>query len=286
MTWTTYEVVFRLKTPMHIGAGKVGNLQQTRSYVAGQTFWGALTHRLTRDQYHGVGAATDSALYKIIGEQVNNHLAYTYFYPALKESDSYTVHFPWENKTAFTQRFLNSYASTALVYPQQAAAEGTLHEIEFVSPQTMEMNSQPVYLLGYIFEHTDTDLSWQDALNRLQLGGERGYGWGAVSLVHIRAIDSSDTLFNLSTFSVDTTNTRPHISVAENTHLLAHTYHDGMQIKGRIEPLVSRQWDSTRESNQYAGQLLSFSGQAFTPGSITVSPATIAINPFGLWNAV
>ena len=271
---------------MHIGAGKVGNLQRTRPYVAGHTFWGALTHRLTRDQYAGVRSATDSTLYQEIGEQVNNHLAYTYFYPAVENDGMHVAQLPWQKESAFTQRFLHSYASTALVYPQQSAAEGTLHEIEYISPQTIEMNSQPVYLMGYIFEHSDNLLPWENALNRLQFGGERGYGWGSVTLVHTRTIEQPDTLFSFPSISVTTTGTRPHIDLSENTPMLAHTYPHGLSIKGHTEPLVSRKWDSTSETSQYAGQLLSFSGQAFTPGSVVTEPATVAINNFGLWEAV
>ena len=53
MTWTAYRVVFKLRSPMHIGCGKVGNVQRTRPYVIGRNFWGALTMRLTRDATQG-----------------------------------------------------------------------------------------------------------------------------------------------------------------------------------------------------------------------------------------
>src|SRR5213082_2804295 len=72
MTWTAYRIVFRLLSPMHIGWRKVGNLQQTRPYVLGRSLWGALTARLTR-----ISGSND---YSEIGEQVDQQLAFTYFY--------------------------------------------------------------------------------------------------------------------------------------------------------------------------------------------------------------
>ena len=36
MTWEAYAVVWRLKSPLHAGRGKVGNLQLTRPYVTGR----------------------------------------------------------------------------------------------------------------------------------------------------------------------------------------------------------------------------------------------------------
>jgi hypothetical protein len=49
MTWTAYRVVFRVKTPLHIGDAKMGNVHYTRPYVTGRAIWGALTERVTRD---------------------------------------------------------------------------------------------------------------------------------------------------------------------------------------------------------------------------------------------
>ena len=69
MRWTTFSVIFRLRTPMHIGLCKVGNLQQTRSYIPGKTLWGALTEWLTRDQCRGGEPAVDSKQYEPVGAE-------------------------------------------------------------------------------------------------------------------------------------------------------------------------------------------------------------------------
>jgi hypothetical protein len=49
MNWIGYRVVFRLRSPLHIGWRKAGNVQVTRPYLTGRSFWGALTERLVRD---------------------------------------------------------------------------------------------------------------------------------------------------------------------------------------------------------------------------------------------
>jgi len=62
-----------------------------------------------------------------------------------------------------------------------AAAERMLYEVEFLSPRTLD-TGESVFLKGYVFERDGCSLKWKSTLKRLQLGGERGYGWGSVEL--------------------------------------------------------------------------------------------------------
>lgn len=173
MMWRVYRVNFRLGSPLHIGWGKVGNLQHTRPYVTGRVLWGALTMRLTRDAANGRGPATDSRDYQRLGEQVHQSLAFTYFYPATQAKDDYQIAWPWQNENSFRRRFLCSYQGTALSSFHRSAATGMLHEVEFVSPYTLD-TGDPVFLVGYVFEREGSTLAWQDAFKRFQIGGERG----------------------------------------------------------------------------------------------------------------
>jgi len=133
MNWIGYRVVFRLRSPLHIGWRKVGNVQVTRPYLTGRSFWGALTERLARDTMARTGQiATNSNGYREVGKQVNEVLAFTYFYPALQSGNNYQVVWPWDDERTFRHRFLSSYQSTALIYPAHSAAEGSLHEIEYL----------------------------------------------------------------------------------------------------------------------------------------------------------
>ncbi len=284
MSWKAYRVVLRLHSPLHIGHSKVGNLQRTRPYVTGRVLWGALTMRLTRDEYQGRGPAANSQQYYVFGEQVHEFLAFTYFYPALKSNtnEGYSVQWPWKNESAFRHSFLSSHAGTALSYPAQSATEGTLHEVEFISPRTLD-TGEPVFLMGYVFEKEGCTLTWQAAFQRLQLGGERGYGWGDVELVEIQAATDQHMFGGSATF--DSTSDQLSISLHKDGRLLAHVLTEGLPVAGDVEPLVGREWQSNNLRNRYAGQHVGFSEVCFTPGSIACENSKFEMGRFGIWRA-
>lgn len=280
MTWRAYQVIFRLRSPMHIGWRKVGNVHRTRPYVMGRVMWGALAMRLTRDAAQGRVLATDSRDYRYVGDQVHQSVAFTYFYPALKSGDDYQVAWPWDNESTFRRRFLSSYASTALSYPSQSAAEGMLHEVEFISPRTLD-TGEPVFLRGYVFEKTGNGLAWESACKRLQMGGERGYGWGKVELVKADE-HSDDHLFDgLATFYGD--DNVSIIRLPTDGRLLAHTLAANLPAAGDIEPLVGREWRSDDPPRCHVGQYVSFTDVCFIPGTVVRQALDFAVEEFGVW---
>ena len=282
MSWCCYRLVFRLRSPLHVGAGQVGNVQRTRPYVTGKALWGALTARITRDTHPSATAAD----YRRIGEQVNEQLAFSYFYPAVdKEIDVW----PW-GKTAdeFSWRYLNTYAATALDYPCNTATEGSLHEAEFISPVTR--NGEAVDLIGYIFQQEGCQLPWKDkeTLNRLQLGGERTYGWGRVKL-------ESEPLPTNEVFGYrfELKGKRPIVIVPANSVLLAHTLaadfdDEGVirravrSIQGQIEPLVGRE---TTIQNRF-GAHRSEARICYVPGSQVKTELKVRVGAYGIWEAI
>ncbi|WP_322797546.1 RAMP superfamily CRISPR-associated protein, partial [Thermoflexus sp.] len=182
MAWVHYVLRFRLLSPLHIGDRKMGNLMQTRPYVTGRVLWAALTARLTRD----LGRGTRARGYQGIGAKIKKNFRFGYLWPSL---DGETPYFPWDHDD-FEYLLLGSYVSTAIDYDRQAAQEGSLHEVEFIAP--VARDGRPVYLIGDLWVRVDDPwvrdvLSpelqrlWE-VLNRLQLGGERTYGWGRVCL--------------------------------------------------------------------------------------------------------
>jgi len=274
MNWIGYRVVFRLRSPLHIGWRKAGNVQVTRPYLTGRSFWGALTERLVRDEAVRTGQmATDSNGYQKIGAQVNECLAFTYFYPALRSGNDYQVVWTWDDERTFRRRFLSSYQSTALVYPAHSAAEGSLHEIEFLSPHMLD-TADPVYLVGYVFAHKDCSLPWRDALTRLRFGGERGYGWGKTELVRLEK--ANNDVFG---YAVDCSGSRPVITVPQDKRLLAHTKPDQAMIAGEVEPLVGREW----HNNSGAGVSITHCEVVYAPGGIATNEHCFAVESFGLW---
>lgn len=283
MNWTLYRLVFRLRSPLHVGWGKIGNVQRTRPYLTGRSFWGGLTMRLTRLRHGRNGPVNESAAYQAVGDELNRTLAWTYFYPALRQDGATRVHWPWTEAGDFAPRFLSSYGSTALVYPNQAAAEATLHEVEFISPHTLEQATQPVYLAGYVFAHSDAADDWRAACRLLQFGGERSYGWGDVAVAALEPLSSAELFDDAATF--DGRGPRPRLSVPANGRLLAHTHPAGAQLAGNVEPLVGREWRSGNASNRHSGAHVEYSGIFLSPGGTALTATSFVVDPFGLWRA-
>lgn len=233
MTWAAYRVIFRLLAPMHIGWRKVGNLQQTRTYVTGRVLWGALTARLTRES-----GGND---YKGFGDLVDDQLAFTYLYPS---NNPYVVsHWPWAaTRDEFAWNFMGSYASTSLENGRNAE-EGSLHETEFIAPHTHGDDPKQVYLVGYIFENKQGEkLPWQGILRKLQFGGERSYGWGRVEPVK----EMLEEVKNGKCFDYDLEcdHNRPLlIAPRVDMRLLAHTVatDEPERQRGAVEPLLGRE---------------------------------------------
>lgn len=272
MTWTAYQVSFRLLSPMHIGWRKLGNLQQTRPYVTGRSLWGALTARLTRE----FGGSD----YPSIGKEADAQLIFTYFYPSSRP-DSVSL-WPWSDQwDEFAWTFLGSYASTALENGRYAEA-GSLHETEYIAPYTRNSTygevPTSVYLVGYIFQNDNSagKLHWQEILRKLQFGGERGYGWGRVDLEHCEEIKDGKCFdYELSCQGV-----RPQITVPEGKELLAHTIAvDDTGVVGTIEPLVGRE----TKSHTSFGKSLSNAEVCWVPGGKVTQEQTFQIHEKGIW---
>lgn len=280
MTWQKYTLCFRLLSPLHIGYRKVGNLMQTRGYVSGKAMWAALTARLTRDSGYG----TDGSSYRDMGQAVNKSFRFSYLYPALpkdatqvvKSVDDLIIHYPWED-SLFDYRFLSSYASTALDYDHQAAAEGLLHEVEFIRPQTRPLadNAKPlqVYLMGELYVRNNLDsklVNWHAALSRIQLGGERGYGWGRL---HLESLLDQEAIEELT------------IKVEKDKPVLAHVQAEGVNIVGPVEPLVG--WERDNDENSAKNWRLSWPVLiCYAPGAVVKSKTTFTIGHYGIWQQV
>ncbi|PID84853.1 MAG: hypothetical protein CSB13_11025 [Chloroflexi bacterium] len=267
MSWHRYDLVFRLLAPLHIGWRKTSNLQQTRGYVPGKNQWAALTARLTRDYDND----TNALRYQEIGEQVLEHFRFSYLYPALSDEAGYTVHYPWEDD--FDYLFLDSYASAALDYTSQSAADGLLHETEFIASNTRD--GRPVYLVGtvYVQTHLPGPLDkWQDALNKFQFGGERGYGWGSMRKVTCER----DEAYNED---------EPKMLVAKNGCITAHLKTENMTgITGPVEALIG--WERNHEDGKPNWSLSKKAVVCYAPGANVEEETLFAISHYGIWEKV
>lgn len=276
MSWQKHRLCFRLLSPLHIGYRRIGNLMQTRGYVPGKVLWAALTARLTRDSGNGA----DGQRYLDIGKRINKHFRFGYLYPALPKDIKKAIHsvddlepyYSWEDNL-FDYRFLSSYASTALNYDQHVAAEGLLHETEFIRSWACPLHnndqSLPVYLVGcvYVQNNLSQELAgWRIALGRVQLGGERGYGWGRLRLASTQSI-----------------NTDPIINLEANDRILAHAQGDRANLIGTVEPLIGWERNNTGEGRK--NWRLSSATVCYAPGAICQNPTTFTIGDYGIWQA-
>lgn len=289
MSWQAYQVTLRMVSPLHIGAGRVSYLQRARPYVTGRVIRGALVSRMAR--LCNERGETDGDPYRRVSKTFAQFMTFTYFYPALENDGGWKLEFPWEDETGFRRRFMSSYVSAALRYPQQTAAEGLLYETEFLSPNTLD-SGEPVYLMGYIFVEEERlkegKYPWKDALCRLQLGGERGYGWGEVRLVEdgLKQIRTDTRLFDEVRFGFE--KNRPFVYLEARQHILAHVPAKCSALRGPVEPVIGREWraDNNKKGNGeriHIGQHLAFDDIYYTPGSLTVRPEKFIIGEAGYW---
>jgi hypothetical protein len=269
-----YKFVLHLKTPLHVGAGRVGNLQLARPFLIGKTLWGALTARITRDTRPG---ATGSD-YREIGDQIKEQLAFSYFYPSTgQEVDVW----PWDDDAdEFDWRYMDTYTATARNPKHNTALHGSLHETEFIAPTTRD--DDPVYMIGYVFERDDGSLSWHTALSRLQLGGERTYGWGRV-----RAEDPLPHAPFFAGWDVALDGDRPVLQAADDkTRLLAHTVATDSKapadVRGAVEPLVGRE---TRKANRHGKEPV-LADICWKPGTPVPKGTQVRIGNYGIWKFV
>jgi hypothetical protein len=266
MAWQCYKLVYRLESPLRIGAGEIGNLQPTRKYVPGRVVWAALTARLTRNQGMGVREAD----YRSVGDILQKNMRFGYLWPSL---DRENPCFPWEDPSGFDYKFLDSYISTSLDYDAQSALDGSLHEAEYVAPQTRD--KRPVFLVGWLWVRTDIPhQSWQKALHHVVLGGERRYGWGRVSLMGDLALDSSPPILDPDHFSWEQAAVVP-------AHVLFTSAAKG-KLSGVIEPLVG--WEARDNGIKSIGESVFI---AYAPGSKLKpeTPLRISEQP-GLWEVL
>ncbi|ACR79378.1 RAMP superfamily CRISPR-associated protein [Kosmotoga olearia] len=272
MSWKMYKVVLQLLSPLHIGKRKIGNLQQTRYYVPGRTLWGALTARIAREY--------ENFDYEKTGKDVDEFLRFCYFYPS--DDDKKITLFPWENLDEFEWKYIQSYVTTALDSNTRKAEGGSLHEIEYIAQKTRE--NKKVYLIGYIFERDGSKLKWKEVLSKVQLGGERTYGWGRVVVSSIMETHKLDYPGYKVELNEDTPIVKASKSDSKPYALISHVLFDEQLnnhiVRGNIEPLVGLE---TNMKNGNFGSKVSTAKICWTPGTVFEEEYSFLICQKGIW---
>ncbi len=300
MSWKLYQLAFQLKSPLHIGWRKVGNLNQSRPYVPGKVVWAALTARLTRNGF----ISTDENFirenaYERTGNLLKHYMAFSYLFPSLKKDatkvlmpkyESGQLKYGDKTESEFQYLVMDSYASTSLDYSMRSAEEGSLHETEFIRPTTRKDNGDVtnVYLVGYLvikdgFQDQLTMDNLQKILNQIQLGGERRYGWGRVALIKCELKDEK-IVFQDWQLEKNGESEPLKIKCRNDSYLPAHALatpdtHEIAGIEtGAIEPLVGRE---TSAADGF-GRNISKARICWTPGTRVKKGFSANIGEYGI----
>jgi len=289
MVWTQYTVIYELRSPLHIGYHKVGNVQRTRYYIPARNLWGAVTETLTRRGFSTNGVTEGN--YQQIGAWVKEHCAFGYWF--IQENgkwlyprhDGNCLKYGHLTTTDFELRYLDAHVTTALDPSTTSAEEGSLHEVEFISPYNpvkpdKTEAAKPTRIGGWVFLDDNAmpllgeESKWRTWLGDLQIGGERRYGFGMLRLLKIELANESQ---------IDPTGIHPRQYVPKGTTLLAHTViAPSIRIRGQIEPLVGR---ATSQSHTF-GLDLTRGIVCWTPGSVPMDDVKVQFEPEGHWCVV
>jgi len=292
--WKKVDIVFKLKSPLHIGymPFKGSVVSPTRYYVPGRNFWGAITKRITEHLCENPKAGD----YKKIGKQVMEIFRFSYFYLY----DGKTIYFPcYTNnglkyggitKAEFEHRFIGSIVSTA-IDSDGTTKDESLHEIEFINSRFRDENGdiKPVMIAGCIWikknakikvkrNKEEKEETYQfkidpigifidnfNIFSELILGGESKYGFGHVLLDSINRVKFS----NLAPFKWKNPEK---IEIESNEPIVAHLkYSKNINFKGDIELLTGRGYfdpQNCGKASNEPGKVVSELKYYLSPGSL------------------
>jgi len=295
--WEKVNIVFRLKSPLHIGympfRGSV--VSPTRYYVPGRGLWGAITKRITEYLCEKNHRKPEPSDYKEIGKQIIKNFRFSYFYLC----DEKMIYFPrytdegvkyGDNKnlipkSEFERRFIGSLISTA-IESNGVAKDKSLHEIEFINSRFKDENGnlKDVKIAGCIWIKNDAKIETEiimvnnssifienfNIIEELILGGESKYGFGHVILDSVNQIDFS----HLAPFKWKNPE---NVEINDEEFLVAHLkYSKNLRFNGDIELLTGRGYfdpkrlenDNNTKTSDKPGEIISKAEYYFSPGTI------------------
>ncbi|MGB9791800.1 MAG: hypothetical protein ACPLTR_04390 [Thermacetogeniaceae bacterium] len=300
MNWTAYGVILRLETPLHIGWRRVGNLWQTRPYILPHQLLAALAVRCA-EWGEGGDEGGSSVPYVRKLEWLKKRVKFTYFFPAL-EKDLESCYLPFYDEkdrlkwrrsegepselTAeeFDYLFLDAEMRTGIDYSWDAAREGQLFAFECVRPRCREWpgenKGKEVYFGGYVFIAEEflpkersggmTKEFLARLLDRLQVGGERKYGWGLVKVLeedvrgpheHEIRLYGCEGITAMLDSEVRVTVKKTDVGIP--AHVLLHGAED--KIDGQVEVVLTRSTRSEGRLVSYGKEILG--KPCYQPGS-------------------
>lgn len=302
-----YEATYKALSPIHIGYKSIGILDTTRYYITGKVLWGAMTASVTRHLIDTPGKEE----YKCVGEIVRENIRTTYFFPKVENTVYYPIYEERElrygtlSKSAFEKTFIYSFVSTALD-KTKTADENTLHEVEYIKNRVrIADDPKDVYWIGYLFvkdgifsanenkkgpvlevktekedftvEKGDREMRASEILRKIQVGGERNYGFGNLRLEGtFRRVDrNTDNEFGCELEG----------GMVKSEKALGHVYYEDVPYTGEIEPFVGREWGekgSGRETSINKGGK-NTPCVFFVPGTRFECELWFDVEDYGMW---
>jgi len=289
MTWYKSHLIYQLKSPLYIGFRPFWFIMRTRYYVPARVLWAAFTKELTellQSEYR----ARD---YEAVGKVVNEHVRFSYFFISDGNGHSLQPHYEKEQgfcmgdltAVQFEERYIRSYASTAIDPQRFAAMDEMLHEVEYICPRIQDSRGRlhDTFIEGDIYINSDficrdkrniiyngQEIELREILTRFRLGGEQTYGFGRLEMKRM-----DDFKEGPPKHEVD--NPEEYVLPA---HLGVEKAKDVIRsFSGDVEMLFWRTWEKGRGAGQGTG----FLGLALAPGTrVSLDCEQLLIGYYGI----
>lgn len=299
MPWKLYDLTWTALSPMRVGAGSMGFVQLTRTYVPGRALWGAITANLARALAKG-----EEPKYQEVGQAVQKHLRLFYLYPclpeqALPESERQNENDGWCRLdpilTRFQERLLIHASGQTAIQPESCSAENaSLHETEYLAPQVALPEGggfQPVRWQGHLaigdgWPHGENAL--RQAVSGLWIGGDLHYGFGRLALldsVEGWRPSPGNQVFGNWVFNPDDASLTAMTPEMHSYTLMAHLKAENCpwSVSGRLEPLLGLEWQDEAKDDRGSGGKVSKAILCWEPGSVAGQCKSVSIGEYGVW---
>jgi len=215
MKW--YRLVFKQEQPIHIGALKWGVINETEIFIPGWTMWGALTsqflkYKFAKSQARETNKGGEKWLLRLEDGDIERFKRFfeciTNFYPALRrreEEDSSRLFKPFfphykegvfhigdYSEERFRFEFVDTFVSTAVEPLSRMAKDESLHEFEYIMPQSSGIQLYWLGLVGFEEEQLQEVESFLKELLEIYVGGDSRYGFGRLTLTGIKCLNDED----------------------------------------------------------------------------------------------
>ena len=269
--WTAYRLDYRAESPVHIGWHRLGQIRRTRYYIPARNVWGAWTAAWAR-RPEGLGFSDSHNPYDAAKKSLKDWVQFTALFPWTAEEKSLRpiylengLRFGALTAGGFEAKFVHGVASASINPLSFTALDGALHEREYLHAPGMRFQ-------GYVLVEQGCD--WEKLrgqMERLQIGGNLGYGYGMLRLASFK---TETTLFD--EFTVDT---EGRLKGPSGCHLAGFCNTVGLEAEGEVEIVSGR--GSRRGAG--AGQDVEPAKAMWTPGSRVAAGATFKIGARGDW---